>query len=42
MRSVLARFAYADKDDEVVGSPDPSIVGAAANLLEAGEDDIGH
>jgi polyphosphate kinase 2 len=42
MRSVLARFAYADKDDEVVGSPDPSIVGAAANLLEAGEDDTDH
>src|SRR6476469_1420207 len=32
MRSVLARFAYADKDEEVVGLPDPSIVGAAANL----------
>jgi polyphosphate kinase 2 (PPK2 family) len=39
MRSVLARFAYADKDEVVVGSPDPSIVGAAANLLEEGEDD---
>lgn len=39
MRSVLARFDYADKDEEVVGSPDPSVVGAAANLLEAGEDD---
>lgn len=39
MRSVLARFDYADKDDEVVGSPDPRIVGAAANLLEEGEDD---
>ena len=38
MRSVLARFDYADKDDEVVGIPDPLIVGAAANLLEAGED----
>jgi polyphosphate kinase 2 (PPK2 family) len=38
MRSVLARFAYADKDEEVVGSPDPSIVGAAANLLEEGEE----
>jgi polyphosphate kinase 2 len=39
MRSVLARFDYADKDEEVVGSPDPRIVGAAANLLEEGEDD---
>ena len=39
MRSVLARFDYAGKDEEVVGSPDPRIVGAAASLLEAGEDD---
>ncbi|AVV40538.1 polyphosphate kinase 2 [Streptomyces sp. ID05-04B] len=39
MRSVLARFAYADKDEEVVGTPDPRIVGAAAGLLEAGEAD---
>jgi polyphosphate kinase 2 len=38
MRSVLARFDYSDKDSEVVGTPDPLIVGAAANLLEAGED----
>jgi polyphosphate kinase 2 (PPK2 family) len=38
MRSVLARFAYADKDHEVVGVPDPRVVGAAANLLETGED----
>ncbi|RPE40810.1 polyphosphate kinase 2 [Streptomyces sp. Ag109_O5-1] len=39
MRSVLARFDYADKDEEVVGSPDPRVVGAAAGLLEVGEDD---
>lgn len=39
MRSVLARFPYADKDEEVVGRPDPRIVGAAATLLEEGEDD---
>jgi hypothetical protein len=39
MRSVLARFDYDDKDEEVVGRPDPRIVGAAAGLLEAGEDD---
>ncbi len=38
MRSVLARFPYTDRDDAVVGEPDPLIVGAAANLLEAGED----
>ena len=36
---VIARFDYTDKDEEVVGSPDPRIVGAAAGLLEAGEDD---
>jgi NAD(P)-dependent dehydrogenase (short-subunit alcohol dehydrogenase family) len=34
-------FDYTGKDEEVVGSPDPSIVGAAVNLLEAGEDDDG-
>ncbi|HET9141660.1 polyphosphate kinase 2 [Actinophytocola sp.] len=39
MRSVLARFAYDDKDSEAIGVPDPRIVGAAATLLEAGEDD---
>jgi hypothetical protein len=39
MRSLLARFDYTGKDDEVVGKPDPRIVGAAATLLEAGEDD---
>ncbi len=39
MRSVLARFDYADKDHEAVGNPDPRIVGAAATLLEEGEDD---
>ncbi len=39
MRSVLARFDYPDKDPEAVGEPDPRIVGAAATLLEAGEDD---
>ncbi|MEU1622124.1 polyphosphate kinase 2 [Streptomyces sp. NPDC005722] len=37
MRAVLGRFDYGDKDEEVVGVPDPRIVGAAANLLEAGE-----
>ena len=29
MRHVLSRFDYADKDDEVVGAPDPLIVGPA-------------
>jgi polyphosphate kinase 2 len=39
MRSVLARFDYADKDHDVVGVPDPRVVGAAATLLEEGEDE---
>ena len=39
MRSVLARFDYVDKDPEIVGEPDPRIVGSAATLLEPGEDD---
>ena len=39
MRSVLARFDYDDKDFDVVGTPDGRIVGAAATLLEEGEDD---
>ncbi|WNV88326.1 polyphosphate kinase 2 [Umezawaea sp. Da 62-37] len=39
MRSLLVRYDYADRDDEVVGMPDTRIVGAAATLLESGEDD---
>ena len=39
MRSVLARFDYADKDSGVIGTPDVRVVGAAATLLEEGEDD---
>ena len=39
MRSVLARFDYHDKDPDVIGTPDGRVVGAAATLLEAGEDD---
>jgi polyphosphate kinase 2 len=39
MRSVLARFDYTDKDPDVVATPDFRIVGAAATLLEEGEDD---
>ncbi|WP_307868468.1 polyphosphate kinase 2 [Umezawaea beigongshangensis] len=38
MRSLLIRFDYTGRDDAVVGRPDPAIVGAAATLLEAGED----
>ncbi|WP_407656082.1 polyphosphate kinase 2 [Lentzea waywayandensis] len=39
MRSVLARFDYDDKDNGVIGTPDVRVVGAAATLLEDGEDD---
>ncbi|MEU5691955.1 polyphosphate kinase 2 [Actinosynnema sp. NPDC020468] len=38
MRSVLARFDYSDKDVEVVGEPDPRVVGPASTLYEEGED----
>jgi polyphosphate kinase 2 len=37
MRFVLARFDYDDKDTEIVRSPDPLIVGRAADLFETGE-----
>jgi polyphosphate kinase 2 len=37
MRHVLHLFPYAGKDLEVVGTPDPLIVGPAATLLEQGE-----
>ncbi|KQX61267.1 polyphosphate kinase 2 [Streptomyces sp. Root1310] len=39
MRSLLSRVDYAAKDAELVGSPDPLVVGAAATLLEPGEED---
>jgi polyphosphate kinase 2 len=34
MRSLLSRFDYPDKDHEVVGQPDPKIVGGPADLRE--------
>jgi polyphosphate kinase len=34
IRHVLARFDYTDKDVEAVGTPDPLIVGSAADVLE--------
>jgi polyphosphate kinase 2 len=37
MRSLLMLFDYPGRDDEIVGTPDPRIIGAAATLLEAGE-----
>ncbi|GAA1889978.1 polyphosphate kinase 2 [Lapillicoccus jejuensis] len=39
MRHVLARFDYADKDEELVGRPDPLVVGAAADLFPDGDPD---
>src|SRR4051812_36682641 len=37
MRYVLSRFDYDDKDDEVVGRPDPLIVGPASLAVEGTE-----
>ena len=34
MRYVLSRFDYPQKADDVVGRPDPLIVGPAASILE--------
>jgi polyphosphate kinase 2 len=35
MRYVLSRFAYDNKDDELVGAPDPLIVGPASLVVES-------
>jgi hypothetical protein len=37
MRHVLHRFNYTDKDAEVVGTPDPLIVGPASLAVEGTE-----
>ena len=37
MRHVLLLFDYEDKDEEVVGSSDPQIVGRASQIFEEGE-----
>jgi hypothetical protein len=37
MRWVLSAIDYPDKDLEVVGEPDPSIVGPPALIYETGE-----
>ena len=37
MRSVLHRFAYTGKDVELVGVPDPLVVGRGVDILEHGE-----
>jgi len=37
MRHVLSRFDYSGKDRELVGTPDPQLVGRASSVLERGE-----
>jgi polyphosphate kinase 2 (PPK2 family) len=37
MRYVLSRFDYARRDDLAVGTPDPLVVGPAAEVYEGGE-----
>lgn len=37
MRHVLSRFNYPDKDPEIVGTPDPRIVGSALAIFEQDE-----
>ena len=37
MRHVLHRFPYAERDDEIVGTPDPLVVGSAESVYERGE-----
>jgi polyphosphate kinase 2 len=37
IRHVLSQFDYANKDAELVGTPDPAIVGRASQLFEEGE-----
>jgi hypothetical protein len=37
MRYVLSRVDYQGKDEQVVGRPDPLIVGPAPLLYESGE-----
>lgn len=40
MRSLLSRFGYEGKDQDAVGEPDSLIVGAPANLKEAGPEEM--
>ena len=41
MRHVLSQFEYANKDADLVGRPDPQIVGAASQLFEEDEQPTG-
>lgn len=38
MRHVLNKFEYTGKDHELVGTPDPRIVGRAADVIDLGEE----
>jgi polyphosphate kinase len=40
MRSLLVGIEYDDKDPEIVGHPDPKIVGRPANLREIGDEEL--
>ncbi|SFL34097.1 polyphosphate kinase 2 [Geodermatophilus ruber] len=42
MRHVLSRLPYEGKDESVVGTPDPNIVVAAADVLESDREALGH
>jgi polyphosphate kinase 2 (PPK2 family) len=42
MRYVLSRFDYPNRDEEVVGSVDPLIVGPPSSVYESGEAPSGH
>ncbi|GII21485.1 polyphosphate kinase 2 [Planosporangium mesophilum] len=37
MRFVLSQFDYTGKDSEIVGAPDPKVVGRASQIFEEGE-----
>jgi hypothetical protein len=37
IRHVLSRFDYAEKDAEIVGTPDPRLVGPASLAVEGTE-----
>jgi hypothetical protein len=39
MRHVLHRFPYAERDDDIVGRPDPLVVGPAESVYERGENE---
>ncbi|TQF69497.1 polyphosphate kinase 2 [Rhodococcus spelaei] len=42
MRWLLARFDYTDKNERVVGTPDPLLIGPAATVYDEGEQPTNH